>query len=79
MGLPHISYLRPNITKNWQLNVMISRAWTLYNPNNGQRMSFDVILSDECVSYSMCFYKQQHFTLISMCFYSQIILFCYYL
>ncbi|KAJ9541485.1 hypothetical protein OSB04_027991 [Centaurea solstitialis] len=39
--------LRPNITDKWQVHVMVSRAWTAYNPITNRVVSFDMILSDE--------------------------------
>ncbi|KAL8230319.1 hypothetical protein R6Q57_000097 [Mikania cordata] len=43
----HISDLRPNITDKWQVNAMVSRTWTSYNPNTNRVISADIILSDE--------------------------------
>ncbi|KAI7734696.1 hypothetical protein M8C21_032115, partial [Ambrosia artemisiifolia] len=41
-----ISDLRPNMGNNWQVNVLVTRAWTAYNPTTNHFFSFDMILSD---------------------------------
>ncbi|KAI3745448.1 hypothetical protein L1987_58560 [Smallanthus sonchifolius] len=47
MGYCNISDLRPTLTSKWQLCVMVSRAWSTYNPKTDRLLSFDYIISDE--------------------------------
>ncbi|PWA68758.1 replication protein A 70 kDa DNA-binding subunit B [Artemisia annua] len=43
----YVGDLRPNVTNKWTINVMISRAWTTYNPTTNRILSLDLILVDE--------------------------------
>ncbi|KAK1441200.1 hypothetical protein QVD17_07041 [Tagetes erecta] len=47
MQFIHISDLRPNITDKWKITVMVSRAWTSYNPKTNRVFSYDIIVSDD--------------------------------
>ncbi|KAD7116694.1 hypothetical protein E3N88_03962 [Mikania micrantha] len=43
----HMSDLGPNITNKRQVNIMVSRTWTSYNPNTNHVISAYIILSDD--------------------------------
>ncbi|KAI3780532.1 hypothetical protein L2E82_10514 [Cichorium intybus] len=42
-----ISDLRPDITDKWQVHVMVSRTWTVYNPYTDRIYSLDLILAND--------------------------------
>ncbi|KAJ0502297.1 putative nucleic acid-binding, replication factor A [Helianthus annuus] len=46
MNRASISDLPTYFTNNWQVDVLISRAWTSFNPKTNRILSFNMILSD---------------------------------